>query len=242
MVDHTQVIGACASCHDGVTAIGKNPTHITSGNNCDDCHSTVGWVPANFDHVNITGNCASCHNGTDAIGKNPTHVQTTNVCEDCHTTNVFAPVFTVDHTQVLGSCTSCHNGVAATGQNQNHFSTAIQCDICHTTNAWTPADYRHNLSYEPQDHRDNLSCTDCHQSNTEQVNYRNAAFGPDCAGCHANDYKSGPHKKHENPDVRYTVSELRDCSGACHVYTNSTLTTIKKRRNGPEHRVSSGGF
>jgi len=87
-----------------------------------------------------------------------------------------------------------------------------------------------------------LPCTACHQSNTEQVAWQNAAFQPDCAGCHANDYKRDPHKKHENPDVRYTVSELRDCTGACHVYTNSALTTILKRRNGPEHRISGGDF
>jgi predicted CXXCH cytochrome family protein len=84
MVDHTQVLGTCFSCHDGNTATGKHPTHITSGDNCDDCHSTVGWIPANFDHVNITGNCISCHNGADATGKHPTHINTTDICEDCH--------------------------------------------------------------------------------------------------------------------------------------------------------------
>jgi hypothetical protein len=74
------------------------------------------------------------------------------------------------------------------------------------------------------------------------VTYRNAAFKPDCGACHANDYKSGPHKKTENPDTKYVVSELRDCSGACHIYTDSSMTTIKKNRPGPEHRVSGGGF
>jgi len=98
------------------------------------------------------------------------------------------------------------------------------------------------LPFEPLDHRGNLQCTECHQANSEVVNWANAAFQPDCAGCHSNDYKSGPHKKHENPDRSYTVSELRDCSGACHVYTDSSMTTIKKSRPGPEHRISGGGF
>jgi hypothetical protein len=39
--------------------------------------------------------------------------------------------------------------------------------------------------------------------------------------------------------VRYTVGELRDCTGSCHVYTDATLTTIRERRSG-EHRVSAG--
>jgi hypothetical protein len=165
------------------------------------------------------------------------------MCEACHSTVAFSPVATMDHFQVIGSCSSCHNGAIATGKNAGHFVTAQECDLCHTTNQWTPHIYRHiGLPYEPLDHRDNLGCTECHQGNTETVNWRSPAFQPDCAGCHSNDYKSDPHKKHENPDRRYTVSELRDCTGACHVYTDSSMTTIKKSRPGPEHRISGGDF
>ena len=66
--------------------------------------------------------------------------------------------------------------------------------------------------------------------------------GVDRGDCHANDFEPGPHKKYENPDTRYTVGELRDCTGAGHVYTDSTLTRIKNRRNGPEHRPSRREF
>jgi hypothetical protein len=52
-VDHTHVIGTCNSCHDGVTATGKHPAHVPSGDTCDDCHSTVGWSPATVDHTSI---------------------------------------------------------------------------------------------------------------------------------------------------------------------------------------------
>ena len=98
------------------------------------------------------------------------------------------------------------------------------------------------LTYEPLDHSANLACNACHGNNSEPVTWRNAAFAPDCAGCHAGNFRSDPHKKHENPDARYTVSELRNCSGACHIYTDSSLTTIKERRPGPEHRISDGSF
>jgi hypothetical protein len=243
MVDHTQVIGTCFSCHDGNTAEGKNPTHITSGDNCDDCHTTNAWIPANFDHVNITDNCISCHNGTDATGKHPTHILSTDVCEDCHSTITWAPVTTVDHAQVLGSCSSCHDGNTATGKDSGHFVTNRECNECHSTNAWIPHLYQHTgLTYEPLDHRDNLDCTDCHTNNSDIVIWPMPAYQPDCAGCHNSDFRSGPHRKHENPDVRYTASELRNCSGACHVYTDSSMTTIRDNRPGPEHRINDGGF
>jgi predicted CXXCH cytochrome family protein len=237
------VIGSCVSCHDNVTATGKHPTHITSTDTCDDCHTTVAWLPATFDHSNITGNCISCHDGTTATGKSPTHIQTTDICEDCHSSIAWAPVIVVDHDQVLGSCASCHNGVTATGKNPGHFVTAQECNACHNTNVWMPSDFQHStLPYEPLDHSGNLLCTTCHQANTETVVWQFPAYQPDCAGCHAGDFKPGPHKKHENPDVEYSVSELRDCSGACHVYTDGTLTTIKDNRPGPEHRISDGDF
>lgn len=50
-VDHFQVQGACATCHNGTTATGKHPGHIVSGNNCEDCHTTFAWSPASFDQI-----------------------------------------------------------------------------------------------------------------------------------------------------------------------------------------------
>ena len=38
-VDHTDVHGTCASCHNGTTATGKPPTHIPTTLDCDDCHT-----------------------------------------------------------------------------------------------------------------------------------------------------------------------------------------------------------
>ena len=39
-----------------------------------------------FDHTGITGNCFSCHNGSTATGKPPNHVPSPNTCENCHNT------------------------------------------------------------------------------------------------------------------------------------------------------------
>ena len=40
----------------------------------------------------------------------------------------------------------------------------------------------------------------------------------------------------------YTENELRDCTGACHVYTDATLRTVSKSLPGPYHRVSDAAF
>ena len=241
--DHSAVApGSCSGCHDGVTATGKHAQHLATVADCDDCHTTNAWVPAVFDHGAVMpGSCSGCHNGTTATGKDAQHLQTTGECDACHSTVAWIPA-NFDHDMIVGSCSSCHNGTTATGINSGHFMTAQDCDVCHTTNFWLPINFMHASPGYPGDHRAGLVCTDCHGGNSDQVTWSAPAYQPDCAGCHAGDFKSGPHKKYENPDFFYTVSELRDCSGACHVYTDSSLTTIKDSRPGPEHRVNGSDF
>jgi len=86
-----------------------------------------------------------------------------------------------------------------------------------------------------------VACTSCHRSNSESISWTYGAYKPACAGCHAGDFKAGEHKKVDSPQILYTVSELKDCSGSCHEYTNASFTTIREMRSG-EHRPTSGGF
>ena len=147
-----------------------------------------------------------------------------------------------NHDNITGSCGSCHNGTSATGKNTGHFVTARDCVECHTTTVWTPSTFVHTTGNYPGDHRAALACTDCHGGNTEAVTWRSAAYQPDCAGCHSNRFSPGDHpNKIQTPQTRYTVSELRDCSGPCHTYTDATMTVIASRHNA-QHRVSDGGF
>ena len=176
-------------------ATGKTPTHVATTASCDNCHSTIAWLPARFDHANV----------------------------------------------VAGTCAQCHNGTSATGKPGNHWITNQSCDQCHNTTAWTPVTHRHMSPNYPGDHRTRPACTDCHGGNSDTVTWPAPQYQPDCAGCHASDFRSGPHDK-TLQGTKYTVSELRNCSGACHVYTNATLTTISRTRNGPEHRVTSSEF
>jgi len=106
---------------------------------------------------------------------------------------------------------------------------------------WTPVIYRHT-SPAYVNHGPGLNCTSCHTTNAQTVPWKFPAFRPDCAGCHADKYRPMSHVKFERPvKVYYTVAELRDCSGACHVYADNTQRTILTRRSGV-HRAIGGGW
>ncbi|MGB1222381.1 MAG: cytochrome c3 family protein, partial [Alcanivoracaceae bacterium] len=161
-VDHAEVQGNCASCHNGNTAPGKPANHIQSGNACDDCHNTNTFTGARFDHSSVSGNCASCHNGTTATGKPGNHFVTTVACEECHTVNGWTPAI------------FRHSGAAYPGDHRG----GLDCRDCHTNNNqvmnWQfPA-------YQPD-------CAACHASDYEPDEHRNAPVSQlrDCAGsCH----------------------------------------------------------
>jgi hypothetical protein len=146
-----------------------------------------------------------------------------------------------DHSSVTGTCASCHNGVAATGKPGNHFGTSLPCEDCHRPSGWTPIDFRHSSSDYPGDHRSSVVCVSCHQSNSQTATWNFGAYKPDCAGCHANDYKRDAHRKVSGSNINYTVSELRNCAGACHRYTDNSLTKIDRYRNN-QHQTNHSGW
>jgi Cytochrome c7 and related cytochrome c len=132
---HAGVVSNCVSCHNGVLAQGKEATHIASNNACQNCHTTVAWLPARFDHQGVTASCVSCHNGVSASGKPVRHVQTTQDCGACHGTITWAAA-TFNHLGINATCQSCHNGVTATGKQAQHPSTTQDCGVCHNTLNW----------------------------------------------------------------------------------------------------------
>jgi hypothetical protein len=241
IVDHTQVIGSCLSCHNGTTATGKPPTHVPTTAGCESCHTTNAWTPARFDHAAVAAHtCTSCHNGVRATGVPRAHVATTQQCDACHGTLAWKPA-RVDHSAFVTGCASCHNNIAAVGMNPGHMSTRIDCSTCHSYPDWARLHFRHVGAAYPGDHRVALSCTSCHSSNTDQVPWRSPAYAGNCAGCHAADFKPAAHPKTVKGQT-YTVNELAKCSGACHVYSDSTQSTITRSLPGPYHRVSDAAF
>jgi predicted CxxxxCH...CXXCH cytochrome family protein len=203
----------------------------------------VAWTPAQFDHRNVVaGTCGTCHNGVSATGKPNNHLPTTQSCDACHVTLAWKPA-TFSHAGITTGCSSCHNNTVTAGKSTRHMTTSRECVICHSTTAWTPLTFRHTSTEYPGDHRVALTCTasGCHSTNTDAAVWRTPSLRGSCAGCHSGNFKAGSHPKVSGVS-NYTASELRNCSGACHTYTNATLTTISKTRNGPQHRVTSNGF
>jgi len=241
--NHTAVVaGTCATCHNGTSARGKTANHVVTTASCDTCHRTTAWLPATFSHTGVVaGTCATCHNGTSARGKTANHVVTSASCDTCHRTTAWLPA-TFSHTGVVaGTCATCHNGTSAKGKPTGHFVTSRECDACHTTTAWLPVKPYTHLSPFYKPHNSSVTCAGCHKSNSEAATWTFAAYKPDCAGCHAARFVPGSHKKVDSPQILYTVGELKDCSGSCHTYTNSTFTTVLRARSG-QHRSTSGGF
>jgi hypothetical protein len=240
--DHVGIVDNCVSCHDGDIATGKTPTppHPVTALDCGACHNPQGFIPVTFDHSNIVDNCVSCHDGNPTIGapNDTIHQNTTGDCISCHTTATFVGG-AFNHQGIVVSCATCHDGAIAIGQSGNHFETTQACDACHSTQGWAPIDFTHQSINYPGDHNSNVGCISCHKNKRETINYPSAL--PLCAGCHERDYEPGPHKWYENPSTKYPVSELADCAGACHVYSDATLNTRVKTRNS-EHRVSDRDF
>jgi hypothetical protein len=135
-INHAGVVANCISCHNGVLAMGKSPTHIVSNNTCENCHTTFAWMPAHFDHRGVTATCVSCHNGLAAPGKPTRHIQTNQDCSACHGTIAWTPA-TFNHFGINATCQSCHNGVAATAKQIGHIPTTLDCGSCHSTLNWT---------------------------------------------------------------------------------------------------------
>ncbi len=134
---HLGVTANCVSCHNGVIATGKGPSHIASNNTCENCHTTLAWVPARFDHRGIAASCVSCHNGVVAAGKPIQHIPSGIDCASCHSTLAWRPA-AFSHAGVVGSCQSCHNTLTGLGKPLGHVATTLDCSSCHTTQAWIP--------------------------------------------------------------------------------------------------------
>jgi hypothetical protein len=251
--DHVGIVDNCSSCHDVGFATPKKVNHVATNQDCGVCHTTRSFFPATIDHTgpDVVGNrCDSCHNGTIATGKidaTPPHIDTSLDCSSCHTTATFVGGTWTHDSSSAGRCTDCHNGTDATGLPpmgpQGHFViTSAQCDACHSTQGWAPTNNFSHMTLEyPGDHNLNVVCITCHTNNSEIIqSYRDSIYTGFCAACHANDYEPGPHKKQENPEAKYNVSELKNCAGSCHVYDGNT-NNILKTRNG-EHRVNDRDF
>ena len=168
-VDHSQLTGACITCHNGHTATGAPGGHLGFSSRCDSCHTTNAWLPARVDHLAMAArSCSSCHNGVRAMGLPGNHVPTAQPCSACHGTLAWQPV-RVNHLGVVNGCAKCHNNVAAVGLTITHFRTQLDCSACHRYPDWGVIVFRHASASIAAARSRGLACTACHSTNTEQV-------------------------------------------------------------------------
>jgi hypothetical protein len=80
----------CFGCHQADYAGASNPNHATLGysTQCETCHSTIAWQPANIDHDRLYFRINS-----------GTHAGKWSACTTCHTNSSNYAEFT---------CLSCH--------------------------------------------------------------------------------------------------------------------------------------
>ncbi|MBM4336664.1 MAG: cytochrome C [Deltaproteobacteria bacterium] len=158
----------CLSCHRGDDVHeGRNPA------DCESCHGTSAWKPANFDHDRRTEfplrgahrevSCESCHT-------KPVHEQKLGTsCASCHASD------DVHRTQLGSDCRRCHGEVGWKQAVRFEHDLArfpllglhavVACEECHSTPA-----YRDTKQ----------ACAACH----ERQDTHESRLGPRCELCH----------------------------------------------------------
>jgi hypothetical protein len=236
--DHATVTpGSCIQCHNGSIAEGKPAGHPATTESCEACHSIGGsWFPANFRHLGVApGTCQTCH-GVTATGKPSGHVSTTESCDACHTTTAWIPASGHGSGVAPGTCKNCHSYAAG------HFviKTAPQCDDCHNDTRWTPLRGYNHMAVQNHSTSVNNNCENCHKTNTDDATWTSPGYKPNCAGCHQDKWKQDPHKKYG--DVKYSLTELQDCTTSCHIYNDATLTPPPTESRPGRHTILNWRF
>ena len=247
---HDSSMSVCSDCHGVSGSATRKPSkHLSTTLECSSCHSTGAWVPANFNHTlaNVTAHTCSnsgCHSSppTSHSGK-----ISGLFCDDCHRVTTWLTVV-YNHAGVTSatSCKNCHNTSFDALPSTKPFghTLATNCESCHgSTSSWaasvTGFSHAGRPGYFPHAHT--LTCMQCHKNLTGGP-IPNNGYKPNCAWCHASQFRAGSHVMTQSPNrVLYTVSNLQDCTGACHEYTTSTSGVIKTRKVG-HHRSTDGGW
>jgi hypothetical protein len=155
----------CLSCHQEQFQIAIQPDHVAGGfpTQCQQCHTSQSWSPANFDHDITSFPLVGSHGNVE--------------CQQCHTGGQFSAV--------PSDCNSCHQSdyQAAAGHVSSGFP--LTCEQCHTVTTWTDATFEHTTFPLTGGHT-GTTCQQCHTSGTYEP------IPTDCVFCHQSDYVEAP--------------------------------------------------
>jgi rare lipoprotein A (peptidoglycan hydrolase) len=225
----------CGNCHNGITALGKTPTHIPTAVNCISCHSATApaFKPSTWNHTQmpVANQCSTCHSGSypPADGKPSNHIPyqvlsgvvITN-CDTCHKTGYVSwfPGKFHSNVTVTSQCSNCHltsmYGLTSKPNTITHATVTGFCESCHrSTSTWLSVQYTHS----PANAVGTGTCDTCH-------NNVNALGKPTlhiptgtgkCDACHLGQVTFvSPYK------MNHTVVAAMTCT-SCH---NGTYTTF----------------
>ncbi len=105
---------SCSTCHNNTVVIGKPSNHFATTQECNFCHSTRAWVPANYNHSGYyprhgwSMRCNSCHSSSPQSASNayktPAYAQS---CAGCHY-NDYLKEHSAGSIQSKKHCQNCH--------------------------------------------------------------------------------------------------------------------------------------
>ena len=186
---YTNAPTQCVGCHLADFTGATNPPHSSGfSTECQTCHSTTAWEPANFNH---------------AAAFPLTGAHSTVPCANCHPGNNYA--------NTPRECSGCHLDDYNTATNPVHSpALATTCQTCHSTTAWRPSTFNHESEFpiaagtRHSPGRWN-ACSDCH---IVAGNY--SAFS--CTNCHAHDNKTQVDSGHRGESgYTYTPTSCYTC-------------------------------
>ncbi len=172
---YTNTASDCFSCHGSGFAATDNPDHEAAdfSHDCQQCHTTTAWQPAEFDH-NQTG-----------FAIDGAHLELQ--CQSCHSGG---------YANTVNDCYSCHQMAFAAATDPNHVTNGLghNCIGCHTTAGWVPVDprgYDHTLTGFPlEGGHVGVDCQSCHAGGY-------ADTSPLCFSCHSGDFARADDPDHE---------------------------------------------
>jgi hypothetical protein len=179
----------CFFCHEDNFIESRNPNHVEAqfDHNCELCHGTNGWTPADFDHDDSDFSLTGAHRVVD--------------CADCHNNGVFDGL--------SNDCFSCHepdyNGARYQGSSHLRAGFPLDCEMCHNTVNWENSNFDHDRQYFPiysRGHREEWdTCIECHTIANDFTQFS-------CIDCHE-------HRRGEVDDEHDEVRDYEYNSEAC---------------------------
>lgn len=149
----------CTACHSKPV----DRLHQTLTGNCNGCHNSKAWKPAQFSHERLTkaalSQCTTCHRKPN----DTLHRQFEGSCANCHSTKAWEPVkFNHDRYFVLDrnhrtDCVTCH-----TASKDPKTGNGFERYTCYGCHAHTLANIR--AEHAEEGIRNISDCVRCHRS------------------------------------------------------------------------------